>query len=78
MEILVQCVDDLAREAATSGEAAQLWVWHTVAALLRQRPRLHASTIAYWARFGVEDPEEQFQVSAPMRQIWAEVRSELI
>jgi hypothetical protein len=73
MEMLVQCVDDLARLCDSPAQVERLPEWVAVAGLLRANPRLHAATIAYWCVLGAEDPEEQFAVSPPMRQVWAEV-----
>jgi hypothetical protein len=77
MEMLIQCVDDMASACGPSEQVAHLPEWRVVAALLRERPRLHASTIAYWSVFASDNPEEQFYVSIPMRQVWAEVQSGL-
>lgn len=73
MEMLIQCVEYMARDHSPS-EVDVLPQWSAVAALLRDRPQLHAATIAYWSVFEGEDPEEQFRVSLPMRKVWAEVK----
>jgi hypothetical protein len=77
MEMLVQCVDEMCPAYSPSEQVEQRPEWQAVAALLRARPRLHASTIAYWSVFGGEGPEEQFAVSAPMRRVWADVQQAL-
>jgi hypothetical protein len=74
MEMLVQCVEHLSQAPGSPEQVEDRPEWQAVADLLRERPRLHASTIAYWSVFGAEDPEEQFRVSVPMRQVWAEVQ----
>src|SRR5262249_17392740 len=77
MEMLVQCVEDLAPADGPREQVERLPEWQAVAALLRERPRLHASTIAYWSVFGADTPDEQFRVSVPMRKVWAEVQPAL-
>lgn len=77
MEMLIQCVEDAMPAYGPSEEVEELSQWQTVAALLRERPRLHASTIAYWSAFGQDDPEGQFRVSLPMRRVWATVQRAL-
>jgi hypothetical protein len=77
MEMLVQCVNDMNPPYTPPEQVERSPEWQAVADLLRLRPRLHASTIAYWSVFGEEWPEGQFQVSTPMRQVWADVRPTL-
>lgn len=77
MEMLIQCVEDMVSLRGPPEEVEELAPWQAVAALLRANPRLHASSIAYWSAFGGDDPEEQFRVSVPMRQVWAAVQSTL-
>ncbi|VTU01144.1 Uncharacterized protein OS=Rhodopirellula baltica SWK14 GN=RBSWK_06258 PE=4 SV=1 [Gemmataceae bacterium] len=74
METLIQCVEDMVLSSGPPAEVEALSQWQAVAALLQERPRLHASSIAYWSVFGHDDPEEQFRVSVPMRRVWAAVR----
>jgi hypothetical protein len=63
MEMLVQCVEDAHSKAGSHWPGEQSLQWQAVAALLRQRPRLHASTIAYWSVFGADEPDHQFRTS---------------
>jgi hypothetical protein len=77
MEMLVQCVDEMCPAHSPPEQVEQRPEWQAVAALLRARPQLHASTIAYWSRFGGEWPEGQFVVSTPMRRVWADVQKAL-
>jgi hypothetical protein len=77
MEMLIQCVEDLARTCGSPDEVEKLPQWQAVAALLRTSPRLHASSIAYWSVFDHDDTEQQFRVSVPMRHVWAVVQPEL-
>jgi hypothetical protein len=74
MEMLVQCVEDM---CSANALAEKLPEWQAVAALLRMNPRLHASTICYWSILGHDNPDEQFRVTVPMRQIWADVQNSL-
>jgi hypothetical protein len=74
MEMLVQCVDDMFLPYTPPEKVEQRSEWQAVATLLRARPRLHASTIAYWSVFGGEWPEGQFTVSTPMRRVWGDVQ----
>src|SRR5262245_12464236 len=76
MEMLVQCVEDIARDDG-SQQVEALAEWPVVAALLLANPRLHASTVAYWSVLGQDDPEGQFRVSVPVRRVWAEVQKGL-
>ncbi|MDY3557284.1 hypothetical protein R5W24_006472 [Gemmata sp. JC717] len=76
-EMLIQCVDDMVPSYGPPAEVEELAQWQAVAALLRARPRLHASSIAYWSVFGHDEPEEQFRVSVPMRRVWAAVQPAL-
>jgi hypothetical protein len=78
MEMLVQCVDDMVPTQGPPEKVEELPQWQAVAALPRERPRLHASTIAYWSVFGRDDPEEQFRVSVPMRRVWEVVQPSLV
>lgn len=75
MEMLVQCVEDLCSDLAPVGGAEAMPEWRAIAAELRDRPRLHASTIAYWSVLGEIDPEGLFRVSGAMRRVWADVES---
>ncbi len=77
MEMLVQCVDGMCPAYSPPEQVEQRPEWQEVADLLRARPHLHASTIAYWSVFGGEWPEEQFLVSTPMRRVWADVQKVL-
>ena len=77
MEMLIQCVDDAVPTYGPPEEVEELPQWQAVAALLRERPQLHASSIAYWSVLGHDNPEEQFRVSVPMRQVWAAVQPTL-
>jgi hypothetical protein len=72
MEMLVQCVEDLARQCATPEQVEQLPEWRAIDNLLRARMALHAHTVAYWAAFDSEDLEQAWAVAGPMRRIWAE------
>jgi hypothetical protein len=77
MEMLVQCVEEMSPWDGPPACVEELPEWQAVAELLRARPRLHASTIAYWSVFGHNDPEERFRVSLPMRRLWADVQPSL-
>jgi hypothetical protein len=77
MEMLIQCIDDMVPTDGPTQEVEKLSQWQAVAAVLRERPRLHASTIAYWSSFGNDDAEQQFSLSVPMRRVWAAVRPRL-
>lgn len=77
MELLVQCVEEIASRASPREQVEQLTAWQAVSALLRERPRLHASTIAFWSVFGQDEPDAQFRVSVPMRRIWDQVQPAL-
>jgi hypothetical protein len=77
MEMLIQCVNDMAPTEGPPEEVEELPQWQALVALLRANPRLHASSIAYWSVFGHDHPEEQFRVSVPMRRVWAAVRPSL-
>ena len=74
MEMLVQCVEELAPDHGPPELVDALPEWQEVAALLRANPRLHASTIGYWSVFAQDDPEGQFRVSQSMRRLWAAVQ----
>jgi len=77
MEMLIQCVESIAKVSRAGIDIEELPQWQAVAGLLRERPRLHASSIAYWSVFGLDDPEEQFRVSVPMRRVWEAVQPAL-
>jgi hypothetical protein len=78
MEMLIQGVDDLSSSDPDHEiEVEQLPEWLAVAALLRRRPQLHASSIAYWSVFEAEQPDELFRVSGAMRRLWTEVQERL-
>jgi hypothetical protein len=77
MEMLVQCVDEMCPAYTPPEQVEQRPEWRAVAALLRARPHLHASTIAYWSVFGGEWPDGQFVVSTPMRRVWVGVQKAL-
>lgn len=77
MEMLIQCVDEMFPAHTPPEQVAQRPEWQAVAALLRARSHLHASTIAYWSVFGGEWPDGQFVVSTPMRRVWADVQQTL-
>jgi len=77
MEMLIQCVEEMCPMHSPPEQVESMSQWQAVAVLLRARPRLHASTIAYWSVFGGEWPEGQFSVSAPMRRVWADVQEAL-
>ena len=74
MEMLVQCVEELAPVHGPREQVDSLVEWQAVAALLRANPWLHGSTIGYWSVFGQDDPEGQFRVSQSMRRVWADVQ----
>jgi hypothetical protein len=58
--------------------AEQMPEWQEVAALLRDRPRLHASSIDYWRLPDADDdPEHHFSVSVAMRRVWEQIRPSL-
>lgn len=78
MEMLIQCVNDMVPAYGPADGIKQPPQWRAVAELLRERPRLHASSIAYWSVFGHDDPEEQFRISAAMRQVWRAVQPDLV
>ena len=77
MEILIQCVEDTAPDDSATSAVEDLPQWRAVADLLRASPWLHASSIAYWSVLGHDEPEGRFQVSLPMRRVWASVQSSL-
>jgi hypothetical protein len=69
MEILVQCVEDLALQSTYAAG------WSAIEPLLLSNARLHRTTIAYWACLGRSEPEARFQVSASMRHVWGVISS---
>jgi hypothetical protein len=77
MEIMLQCVNEIFPAGSLPEDIEQRPEWQAVAALLRARPDLHASTVAYWSVFGGEWPDGQFVISTPMRRIWAEMQQTL-
>lgn len=78
MEMLIQCVEDTAKMRRTGIKVEDLPEWRAVATLLCERPRLHATSIAYWALpDSDDDPDHLFLVSASMRRVWEAVRSGL-
>jgi len=77
MEMLVQCVEDMAWQECTPDPSASSREWQAVAALLRANWHLHASTIWYWSVFDYEEPNEVFRVSRAMRQVWQETQSSI-
>lgn len=77
MEMLVQCVEEMVRDNGPPGRLEEFPAWRAVADLLRARPQLHASTVAYWSVFGQDDPDGQFRVSSPMRRVWADIQHRL-
>jgi hypothetical protein len=77
MEMLVQCVNEICPLYTPPDQVAQRPEWQALAALLRTRPRLHASTIAYWSVFGGEWPEGQFTISTAMRRVWQDIQHSL-
>jgi hypothetical protein len=74
MEILIQCIEDM-RQGDKLAE--QLPEWQAVVTLLLKNCQLHASSIFYWSAFGHDDPDEQFRISVPMRQVWAKIEQSL-
>jgi hypothetical protein len=74
MEMLVQCVEEMASAHGSGGQVEELPEWQALAAVLRANPRLHASTICYWSVLGRDETDEQFRVSVPMRRVWADVQ----
>jgi len=62
MEMLVQCVEDL----AVDGEGENAWT--AIEHRLRSRP-LHRTTIEYWSCLGETDPNSMFHISARMRRL---------
>jgi len=75
MEMLVQCVEDLCSDPLSVVGVEAMPEWQAVAALLRERPRLHASTIASWSVLEESDPGSLFRVSTAMRQVWGDVKT---
>jgi hypothetical protein len=63
MEVLIQCVEDLAAE--NSSRVA----WAAVERRLQLRAALHRPTSEYWARLGATEPELLFKVSPLMRRL---------
>ncbi len=74
MEMLVQCVENMAGEDGFPDAVEASPTWQAVAGLLRINARLHASTIWYWCVFDHEAPDEVFRVSHAMRRVWAEIQ----
>ena len=64
MELLVQCVEDM--ELQPQFELA----WASIESPLLARPKLHHSTIEYWACLDETDPLALFKVSRNMRKVW--------
>jgi hypothetical protein len=74
MEMLIQCVENTAKMGRAWVTVENLPEWRSVASLLRERPRLHAASIAYWALpDSDDDPDHLFLVSAAMRRVWETV-----
>jgi hypothetical protein len=72
MEMLVQCVEDLADDLSLPVDES--CEWQQVAALLLANPRLHAQTIEYWSALQYsEKGEYPFRVTSSMRRIRASV-----
>lgn len=78
MEMLIQCVESLARLRGVDAQVSEFPEWQAVDDLLRANSRLHASTIEYWALLEADDdPDHQFRVTGSMRRVWATVQSRL-
>lgn len=78
MEMLIQCVESLARLRGVDAQVGEFPEWQAVDDLLRANSRLHASTIEYWALPEADDdPDHQFRVTGSMRRLWATVQSML-
>jgi hypothetical protein len=73
MECLVQSVADM-----TPPPGGPPKEWASVAELFRAAPQLHTSTIAYRSRMTGEEGWEWAGVSEAMRQVWADVRGQLV
>jgi hypothetical protein len=71
MEILVQCVENMLDDPPDESLATLAWL--TLRPLLLQRPELHLSTIAYWARIGKAEEAGQFAICPRMRELFLEV-----
>lgn len=76
-EMLIQRVEDTLPNAGPPAEVEALPQWQAVRELLRERSRLHASSIAYWSAFGRDDSEVPFRVSVLMRRVWEAVQPAL-
>lgn len=74
MEVLMQCVEDMALTHGLAGRVEQMPQWQALATLLRANPGLHASTIHYWSVLGHDEPDKLFRVSVPMRRVWADIQ----
>lgn len=70
MEMLIQCVEDMA------GQSVAASAWSEIESLLLLKPKLHHSTVAYWACLGEVDPEAQFSVSPHMRALLTSISNE--
>lgn len=78
MEMLIQCVEHVARRPWEPQQVEQLKEWLAIAPLLRDNCLLHASTIEYWSLLEADDdPEHQFYVTGAMRRVWAECRDRI-
>jgi hypothetical protein len=63
MEMLVQCVEDMADQSVAAT------AWSQIEPLLLLRPGLHRSTVIYWSCLGEAEPEAQYSVSRHMRAL---------
>lgn len=78
MEMLIDCVEWLASEELARQDVESLLEWQEVTELLLANPRLHASTIEYWAVFDRNNPKEIFRVTHPMRKVWEAVKHQIV
>lgn len=74
MEMLIQCVDELATQLDRPAEDLQ--EWKAVETILLANVRLHASTVHYWCDFD-SDEQDGFAVTRPMRWVWQAIQADL-
>ncbi len=67
MEMLVQCVEDIAADTGNHDAA-----WSVIKPFVLSRPRLHEDTVSYWACL---DKTDGFRVSPDMRRLWRIISS---
>jgi hypothetical protein len=68
MELIIASLAEARQHGADIGGS-----WQRAEAFLRRDWRLHAATLAYWARGDDPDPERQFAITPEIRSVWREV-----